>query len=254
MAIRKHVDQYEPMVSAEYIGEPGDVWVDLETNKLFVGDAQTEGGNAVVTTASNGINDMGGDLWIGNINDNDSVVWAGPDSEYAALWWSGTRTVDEPGYGPYAGIHVGIDSADDMDNSYPPGTQITFNVGSDWEWRMLSTDGSFHAAKDITIDGSEGQFLARQSGGGANGGYSFIYDGSYDTGMFSPNDGIVEFYTNNVQAFRLLNGGAQIPVKTSPPTGDTGMLATCDGSSWNGGGDGLQHLMIYINGGWTKVV
>jgi hypothetical protein len=43
---------------------------------------------------------------------------------------------------------------------------------------------------------------------------------------------------------------AAIPTITTP----AGTVAVCDGSGWDGGGDGLQHLMIYINGTWTKVV
>jgi hypothetical protein len=41
---------------------------------------------------------------------------------------------------------------------------------------------------------------------------------------------------------------------TSQPAGVAGRMAVCDGTTWNGGGDGLQHLMIYINGVWTVVV
>lgn len=267
MAIRRMVDQYEPNVGTEYIGEPGDVWVDLDSNTLRVHVDEVEGGKPVVTTDTNGINDMGGDLWVGNIRDNDSVVWAGPDSEYAALWWSGTRVVEESGYGPYAAIHVGIDSADDMDNAYPSGTQISFNIGEDWEWRMQD-DGTLYAAQNITIDGSEGQFLARQSTdiNSSNGGYSFRYDGSTDTGMFSHGDGYLQFFSNGHRALYLENmagantakwtmfGSLTLTPLGSAPAGVAGMLAVCDGAGWNGGGDGLQHLMVYINGGWTKAI
>lgn len=38
------------------------------------------------------------------------------------------------------------------------------------------------------------------------------------------------------------------------PVGAAGKMAVCDGTTWNGGGDGLQHLMIYINNAWTVVV
>lgn len=41
---------------------------------------------------------------------------------------------------------------------------------------------------------------------------------------------------------------------SSEPSGAAGKMAVCDGTTWNGGGDGLQHLMIYINGVWTVVV
>ena len=45
-----------------------------------------------------------------------------------------------------------------------------------------------------------------------------------------------------------------MPPLSSQPTGVAGKIAVCDGTSWNGGLDGLQHLMIYINSVWTVVV
>jgi hypothetical protein len=45
-----------------------------------------------------------------------------------------------------------------------------------------------------------------------------------------------------------------MPPLTAQPTGAAGMMAVCNGTTWNGGGDGLQHLMIYINSVWTVVV
>lgn len=45
-----------------------------------------------------------------------------------------------------------------------------------------------------------------------------------------------------------------MPPLSSEPAGVSGKMAVCDGTTWNGGGDGLQHLMIYINGAWTVVV
>lgn len=45
-----------------------------------------------------------------------------------------------------------------------------------------------------------------------------------------------------------------MPPLASQPTGVAGKMAVCDGTTWNGGGDGLQHLMIYINSVWTVVV
>lgn len=45
-----------------------------------------------------------------------------------------------------------------------------------------------------------------------------------------------------------------MPPLGAQPVGVAGMMAVCDGTAWNGGGDGLQHLMIYINSAWTVVV
>lgn len=53
-----------------------------------------------------------------------------------------------------------------------------------------------------------------------------------------------------------LPGLLTLPVTTSIPaiTTATGTVAVCDGTLWDGGGDGFEHLMIYINDVWTKVV
>ena len=45
-----------------------------------------------------------------------------------------------------------------------------------------------------------------------------------------------------------------MPPLNAQPVGVAGKMAVCDGTSWNGGLDGYQHLMIYINGVWTVVV
>ena len=148
----------------------------------------------------------------------------------------------------------------------PSGTIAAVNIGEDYQWTFNGDNGSFHSARNVTIDGPEGQFLARQNGGsGAYGGYSFAQDGSYDTGMFSAGDGNLQFYNNAVKTFELFQPAAghadtmiygtfTLQPLNYVPAGRPGMLAMCDGSSgWNGGGDGLQHLMVYINGAWHKV-
>jgi len=56
--------------------------------------------------------------------------------------------------------------------------------------------------------------------------------------------------------FALLGVGiASFYLNTSAPSpADDGWLAVCDGINWNPGNDGLQHLMIHLNGSWVKVV
>jgi hypothetical protein len=56
--------------------------------------------------------------------------------------------------------------------------------------------------------------------------------------------------------FALLGVGvASFYLNTSAPQpASDGWLAVCDGDGWNPGNDGLQHLMIYLNGAWVKVV
>lgn len=49
-------------------------------------------------------------------------------------------------------------------------------------------------------------------------------------------------------ATQTLTPGAQ------PGSPVPGMLAVANGTTWNPNNDGLQHLMVYINGAWSKVV
>jgi len=68
--------------------------------------------------------------------------------------------------------------------------------------------------------------------------------------------GTTSTWTFGSDGATTLPGLMTLPVTNSIPaiTTATGTVAVCDGTGWNGGGDGLQHLMIYINGTWTKVV
>jgi hypothetical protein len=263
MALRKVVTKYEPIGGDDYIGNAGDLWIDQETGLAHVNSLSgNPGGNVLAYTDSLGLLNLPGNVIIGSTNDQDVVLWAGEDAEYAGIWWGGDRGDLANGYSTYASITVGNDAGDDMMPS-PSGTIAAVNIGENYQWTFNGDDGSFTSAKNVAIDGSEGQFLARQSGGGANGGYSFMYDGGHDTGMFSPNDGVLEFYNNDSLTIRTervsshgkatIYGTMTLPPQNAQPTGEAGMLAVCDGSTWDGGSDGLQHLMIYINGSWQKV-
>lgn len=47
---------------------------------------------------------------------------------------------------------------------------------------------------------------------------------------------------------------AALPPGAQPTTPTSGMMAVANGTSWNPGNDGLQHLMIYLNGAWVQIV
>jgi hypothetical protein len=57
-------------------------------------------------------------------------------------------------------------------------------------------------------------------------------------------------YFNNLFSF----GATLLPQGSAPSSPTAGQMAVCNGTSWNPASDGLQHLMIYINSTWTKVV
>jgi hypothetical protein len=45
-----------------------------------------------------------------------------------------------------------------------------------------------------------------------------------------------------------------LPLGSAPVSPTAGQMAVANGTGWNPNNDGLQHLMIYLNGVWTKVV
>ena len=52
MAIKKFVSKYEPMEGNTYLGESGDLWVDMDTNKVHIGLDAKNGGLEVVTNTN----------------------------------------------------------------------------------------------------------------------------------------------------------------------------------------------------------
>jgi len=60
----------------------------------------------------------------------------------------------------------------------------------------------------------------------------------------------VSSYFNNIFSLHA----TLLPVGAPPASPNAGQMAVANGTSWNPGSDGLQHLMIYINSTWTKVV
>jgi hypothetical protein len=89
--------------------------------------------------------------------------------------------------------------------------QARGNSGGTWVWEnnlVLTSNGNVgvdntspNAALDVA-----GKILAAE-GSGTSGGYSFENDGAWDTGMFSPSDGITNFYNNGVQNLQFTPSG-----------------------------------------------
>lgn len=52
-----------------------------------------------------------------------------------------------------------------------------------------------------------------------------------------------------------LERAVKLNVRTTAPTAPTeGMIAICDGVGWNAMGDGLKHVVCYLNGAWVQLV
>jgi fibronectin-binding autotransporter adhesin len=84
--------------------------------------------------------------------------------------------------------------------------------------QALDVTGAGHFSSNLQVDG---KFLAAE-GSGTAGGYSFTNDGSQDTGMFSPSDGILDFYSNGQKTLEVNTVGV-IPQKSVAITSGDGL-------------------------------
>jgi hypothetical protein len=80
-----------------------------------------------------------------------------------------------------------------------------------------------------------GEIIANEGVWGA-GGYSFVQDGAQDTGMFSPSDGVIDFYNNQNHSINISAGGV---VKFYQgivfPDGTTQSTAAATGATYSAG-------------------
>jgi hypothetical protein len=142
------------------------------------------------------------------------------------------------------------------------GGTINPGVNGDHTWEF-GNDGTLTLAGAITSNPSAPVVMYSSLGTAA-----IVSNYSGNNQMFVQDDGVyVQTSANNsgttftnwtfgTDGILTLPGLITLPVTTSTPaiTTATGTVAVCDGTGWDGGGDSLQHLMIYINGAWTKVV
>ena len=90
---------------------------------------------------------------------------------------------------------------------YDPVTkEITYGSSN-----VLTPSRIANGAYSMTISDIDGLVYAPQSKivvsesvGTSGGGYSFYQDGNYDTGMFSSGDGVLSFYSNDVEMVRIV--------------------------------------------------
>lgn len=139
----------------------------------------------------------------------------------------------------------------------------TINAGGNQHTWIFDNDGTLTLAGAITSNPSAPVVMYSSLGTAA-----IVSNYSGNNQMFVQDDGVyVQTSANNsgttftnwtfgTDGILTLPGLITLPVTTSTPaiTTATGTVAVCDGTGWDGGGDSLQHLMIYINGAWTKVV
>jgi hypothetical protein len=124
-------------------------------------DRLTAGNNSLVIDADGLLTLTGANpskLFIGNIKDDDVVIWAEDTAEYVGLWYGGNTDIENQGYGPQAAITVGNTTNDDMyygpDNGgntnydWPDGPQVNIDIGEN-NWHLDSNG-------DLTLPGGGG--------------------------------------------------------------------------------------------------
>ncbi len=94
--------------------------------------------------------------------------------------------------------------------------------------------------------------VAANEGTWGSGGYSFIQDGSQDTGMFSPSDGVIDFYDNQVHSINISAAGNATFYGSLTAGGGLCLSGTCksswpsgSGYAWNWSGQGGQPPWVW---------
>jgi hypothetical protein len=78
----------------------------------------------------------------------------------------------------------------------PSATFTQLNVAANTAFANLAVSGTIVASKILASEGA-----------GTSCGFSFSQDFGQDTGMFSPSDGLLQFYANGVDVFDVTSGG-----------------------------------------------
>lgn len=147
--------------------------------------------------------DVAGSIGIANNKNStasaDRLYLASGDSSHYiySTGTGGNSTV----FGEYGGTFHFYDTESDADRM-----TIAFgNVGinNTVPVKPLDVDGVILAAEGVPDS---------TTCGAGTGGYSFENDGCWDTGIFSPSDGVLDLYTNSVQAMTASGGYATFPV------------------------------------------
>ena len=55
MALERIITKYEPIAGTDYIGNAGQLWLDMETGNLHLSDDVNAGGSLVISQAANGL-------------------------------------------------------------------------------------------------------------------------------------------------------------------------------------------------------
>jgi hypothetical protein len=209
--------------------------------------ANTGGGNysfsGGVTVGSSGYISQAGDIGVSrNGSPTTGVIYLGSGGSHY-LYFDGTNYNLNAGglnvYGAISGSSFGSLSNGNLyltgsGNSYFNGGNV--GIGTSGPVQKLSVAGE--------ITANEGTW--------GSGGYSFIQDGSQDTGMFSPSDGVIDFYDNQVHSINISAAGNATFYGSLTASGGLCLSGTCksswpsgDGYAWNWSGQSGQPPWVW---------
>ena len=252
------------------------VWVDGSAAYFDVEEARLK-------LKSDGILELnklfGATIRLGELRDGDAVLWVdpSPDTEYLGLWWAGNTNYNQTGqsgYGPDAGINIGVSGWDDSQGDVNPDTKISLGIG-DLSWSFLA-DGSirfpYQPTNNRTGSGDAFVFaknpepsqkiIATQAGndifptverlviaggdgyGTGEGGDIYLWAGR--SGANGGTGGDIKVDAGNSHSSEggtVKVRGGNVDGGATPATG--GRVEITAGSSWNGG-DGAN---VYISAG-----
>ena len=154
------------------------VWVDGSAAYFDVEEARLK-------LKSDGVLELnklfGATIRLGEISDGDAVLWVdpSPDTEYLGLWWGGNTDYSHNGYGPAAGINIGIDGWDDSQDDVDPDTQINIGIGQLY-WKF-DANGVLNLPDDIGDIQRNG--VSVLGGGGGFATTSTLVNGTYTVAL-----------------------------------------------------------------------
>jgi len=139
-----------------------------------------------------------------------------------------------------------------IDPSFPSmrsdGTNLVLNsktngglyLQNDITGGVILAQSQLQCATNVLVNGL---ILASEGGPGAHG-YSFQGDGAFDTGMFSPSDGVTNFYNNGVNTISLTPSGFNFGVNMAGPNLTLSGSLNTNGGNVITGTNGIQYFGI----------
>jgi len=218
MAMRRIVEKYEPMSGNVYIGNSGDLWVNLDDGTVHVSDTVNPGGNTLAYWDTNNLTSLPGGL---TVDGQILAAQSGPSGNTGGYSFSGTE----------GGNDTGMFSAADGDlRFYSNTTQVARMTAGN-----LAVNGSVYCgASNATVGTTYGWDVSGQQKPVSNG-------GTVDFPNFSGSITVNDLAVGNVEMWLAGGGGNGVKLGNTKPTSNTVTYnAGIIGYTWtnNSGGTG----------------